>query len=321
MEEEIKKINEAFSNNLNELTHTRNHRYKIVQKRLISFRIKRIHISYITNWFNHSKSILVKNRDIQIKEIRVKYSNVKPNKKALLVGINYVNTEAELRGCVNDVNDLKEILRTKYDYSNSNITTLTDSQATRQNIMSQLTRLLQSGKSGETLFFSFSGHGYFTRDLSGDELDGKDELIVTVDRYAIVDDELKRLIDTHLKKDVTLIALFDNCHSGTILDLPYHYFQGNREIFHDTLSSETKGTVICLSGCRDDQVSIESYFSENFNGALTFHFIQLLNDNKSLTWKTCVEQLRDKLKKNNLSQIPQISCGKKLDLNNLIVSL
>jgi hypothetical protein len=318
MEEEIKKVNETFNAGLSKLINTRNHRYKTVQKWLISFRIKRNHMNYITKWFNNSKLILIKKRHSQIEEIRVKYSTVK---RALLVGINYVNTTAELRGCVNDVNDLKEILKTKYDYPVSNILTLTDSQATRKNILSQLTRLLQSGKSGDTLFFSFSGHGYFTRDLSGDELDGKDELIVTVDKYAIVDDELKALIDAHLKKDVTLIALFDNCHSGTILDLPYHYFKGEHEMFHDSLSSETKGTVICLSGCRDDQVSIESYFSGDFNGALTFHFIQLLNKNNSLTWKACVEQLREILKNKNFSQIPQISTDKKLDLSNLILTL
>ena len=214
------------------------------------------------------------------------------------------------------------MLSNKYNYSPSNILTLTDSQATKQNIMTRLTQLLQSSQPGETLFFSFSGHGYFWNDIyKKDEIDGKDELIVTVDNYAIVDDELKYVIDTYLKENVTLIALFDNCHSGTILDLPYQYFKGEQEMIHHSLSTDTKGTVICLSGCRDDQVSMDAYLQGDFNGALTFNFIDLLKSNDSLTWKACVEQLREKLQAGNFNQVPQITCGTQMDLNTLAVKL
>ena len=154
-----------------------------------------------------------------------------------------------------------------------------------------------------------------------DENDGKDELIVTVDNYAIVDDELKYIIDTYLKENVTLIALFDNCHSGTILDLPYQYFKGDEEMIHHSLSTDTKGTVICLSGCRDDQVSMDAYLEGDFNGAMTYNFIKLMKENESLSWKACVEQLREKLQAGNFNQVPQITCGRQMDLNTLSVKL
>lgn len=339
MEQEITNVNLSYNIELQTLITKRDQYYKTIRSWLISFRIKQNYTKYVARWFHRDYTILTTNRDNKIREIRLQYSNANMNsnansnsnanlnsnanpvKKALLVGINYVGTTAELRGCVNDVNDLKDLLMTKYGYTVSNIVTLTDNRATKQNIMTQLTKLIQNGKSGDNLFFSFSGHGYFTKDLSRDEIDGKDELIISVDNLPIVDDELKSLIDTNLKKNVTLIAIMDTCHSGTVLDLPYQYFKGEQEIIHHSANIDTKGTAICLSGCRDDQVSMDAYLQGDFNGAMTFYFVELLKTNNSLTWKACVEQLREKLENANFTQIPQITCGKKMDLNTLPVAL
>jgi hypothetical protein len=47
-------------------------------------------------------------------------------KKALLVGINYRNTESELNGCINDIINMKDVLITKFGYSIDDITVITD---------------------------------------------------------------------------------------------------------------------------------------------------------------------------------------------------
>lgn len=324
MDEEIRQMNSLYNRDLQNLTRTRDYYYNLIRSWRINNRIKQYYLNYITSWYENQKTILTRKRDAKLREIKSKYNlpAYDPLKKALLVGINYQGTSSQLRGCVNDVNDLKNMLTSKYNYSSSNILTLTDSQATKKNIMTRLTQLLQSSQSGETLFFSFSGHGYFWNDIyKKDEIDGKDELIVTVDNYAIVDDELKYVIDTYLKENVTLITLFDNCHSGTILDLPYQYYKGNQEMIHHSLSIDTKGTVICLSGCRDDQVSMDAYLEGDFNGAMTYNFIKLMKENDSLSWKACVEQLREKLQAGNFKQVPQITCGTQMDLNTLSVKL
>jgi hypothetical protein len=59
------------------------------------------------------------------------------------------------------------------------------------------------------------------KDKNNNEKTGNDQLIVPCDLNEILDDELKSIIQTNLKKDVTLIALFDCCHSGTICDMPW----------------------------------------------------------------------------------------------------
>jgi hypothetical protein len=70
------------------------------------------------------------------------------------------------------------------------------------------------------------GHGGQTPDLDGDEDDGYDEVIYPVDfRSAghIVDDEMHRVMVRPLQPGVRLTAIFDSCHSGSALDLPYIY--------------------------------------------------------------------------------------------------
>lgn len=326
MQREIQQVNGWYRNTMNRITSIRNYRIYRINRMRMNNAVKNIYKRNVYRWYYVQRRRYYNIRITKLREIAKKYANLSskpaPLKKALLIGINYKNTKGELRGCVNDVNDLKKMLTSKYNYSSSNIRTLIDSQATRKNILNQFTQLLRSGKSGETLFVSFSGHGYYWNDIyKKDEIDGKDELIVTVDNYAIVDDELKNIIDANLKENVTLIALFDNCHSGTILDLPYHYFKENKEMIHHSLCKDTKGTVVCLSGCRDDQVSMDAYLQGDFNGALTFHFVEMLSQNHSLTWKKLVDSLRINLQEKKFNQVPQITCGRKMDLDQLRVQL
>lgn len=71
-----------------------------------------------------------------------------------------------------------------------------------------------------------SGHGGQTKDLDGDEDDGYDEVIYPVDFRQvshIVDDEMHDIMVKPLLPGVRLTAIFDSCHSGTALDLPYIY--------------------------------------------------------------------------------------------------
>lgn len=71
-----------------------------------------------------------------------------------------------------------------------------------------------------------AGHGGQTKDLDGDEDDGYDEVIYPVDFRQtghITDDEMHRIMVKPLQSGVRLTAIFDSCHSGTALDLPYIY--------------------------------------------------------------------------------------------------
>ncbi|KAG5297441.1 metacaspase CasA [Histoplasma ohiense] len=160
------------------------------------------------------------------------YSNCTGKRKALLIGINYFGQRGQLRGCINDVKNMSTYLNQNFGYAREDMVILTDdqqnpmSQPTKANILRAMHWLVKDARPNDSLFFHYSGHGGQTKDLDGDEEDGNDEVIYPVDfRSAghIVDDEMHRIMVKSLLPGVRLTAIFDSCHSGSALDLPYIY--------------------------------------------------------------------------------------------------
>jgi hypothetical protein len=250
------------------------------------------------------------------------------NKKALLIGINYIGTPSQLNGCINDINSLKNILTTKYDFKADAetikiITDETVQKPTRDNILAAFKQLLESGAEGDLLFFAYSGHGSNTIDSNRDEVaGGRDEMLISSDLKGIVDDELKALIQTYLKQNVTLFALFDCCFSGTVLDLKYQYLDSldNDNFTINTNEVETNGNVIMISGCNDNQTSADAYINAKYQGAMTWALLSSLNatQTKPLSWRNLLTQMRDTLKTSQFEQLPQLSTGCFMDINKLV---
>jgi len=248
----------------------------------------------------------------------------KVNKNALLIGCNYIGTQYQLSGCINDVENIQTKLKTQYGFNNILIMSdNTSKKPTKVNILDEIKNLLTNANSGDKLFLAFSGHGTYMKDTSGDEKDGLDELFVPLDFNCISDDEIKTFINNNLKKDVTLFALFDCCHSGTLLDLRYQYFDSENydNASENTKETETIGNVIMISGCRDKQTSADAYINSTFQGAMTWAFLDTVNKNPNLSWKELITSMRSSLKTSNYEQIPQLSSGKKLDLTTKICLL
>jgi metacaspase-1 len=150
-------------------------------------------------------------------------------KKALLIGINYFGTKAELRGCINDVNNIHQFITTRYGFNDIQILTddpQSQKKPTRDNILAGFKWLCHDAQPGDSFFLHFSGHGAYQRDEHGDETDGNDETICPVDYERsgmITDDVMHTMLVDSLPKGSKLTAIFDCCHSGTMLDLPFTY--------------------------------------------------------------------------------------------------
>uniref|UniRef100_A0A7S1XHI8 Peptidase C14 caspase domain-containing protein n=2 Tax=Compsopogon caeruleus TaxID=31354 RepID=A0A7S1XHI8_9RHOD len=141
-------------------------------------------------------------------------------KKALLIGCNYPGSNAELKGCVNDVMTMKEILTTVKGFSESDITILIDTDSkftspTGANIRKALDSMIPMVSSGDVLFVHFSGHG--TQITSMDEKDWKNEALCPTDMNLIPDDDLKEWT-SKLPQGLHLTVVTDCCHSGGMLD-------------------------------------------------------------------------------------------------------
>ena len=158
-------------------------------------------------------------------------------KKALLIGINYTGHSAGvLRGCHNDCLNMKTYICSEQGYNDNNIVLLMDQPGTpasgmptRANITNAMKWLMKDARAGDSLFLHYSGHGGQVADTDGDEEDGMDETLVPLDYQSagqITDDELHLLLVAPMPEGVKMTCVFDCCHSGTILDLPYVYKPG-----------------------------------------------------------------------------------------------
>ena len=167
----------------------------------------------------------------QAEEANEKLGQVTGRRKALFIGINYYGQKGELRGCINDVHNIKNFLSKTYRIDE--VLVLTDDQTsnpdklpTRKNILAAFRWLRNGAKSGDSLIMHYSGHGGSVKDTDGDEEDGMDETLVPLDYQRsgqIVDDEIHDVLVRGLPKGVRLTAIMDCCHSESMLDLPYIY--------------------------------------------------------------------------------------------------
>lgn len=286
-------------------------------------KIQKIHlINAVKNIYNYN----IKRLTILFSENKTKIEKLTPRKKSLLIGINYIGTPNELNGCINDVNNVNECLQ-KYSITNSVILTdLTDKKPTKQNIINELTNLLDYSNIGDFNFFLFSGHGGYTFDRSGDEMDRRDEMIYPLNTQSpILDDELRKIIDQKLRKDIRLFMLFDSCFSGTILDLRYQYLDSeNYNILTvNPRVQPTKGQIVTISGCTDRQTSADTVVDytgkKMYSGAMTYAFLKTIQDlGSNISFKTLIQYMRKILKENGYEQIPQLLSGQELNIDDTI---
>jgi hypothetical protein len=140
-------------------------------------------------------------------------------KKALLVGINrYPDPGNELKGCVNDVRMVEELLRERFGFvGGSDTRILTDARATTKAILGGLAWLAKGAAPGDSLVFHYSGHGSQVPDRHGDEADRLDEILCPYDLdwdHPLTDDDLARAC-AGIPEGVLLTVILDCCHSGT----------------------------------------------------------------------------------------------------------
>ncbi|KAK7328145.1 hypothetical protein VNO77_22241 [Canavalia gladiata] len=235
------------------------------------------------------------------------------NKRALLIGISYWTQVNSLKGSVNDVQSIKYFLIHKLGFPSDSIRMLTDDPEeksplripTKHNMRMAMRWLVEGCRSGDSLVFHFSGHGSQEVDSNMDEVDGYDEAICPVDyehEGKILDDEINATIVRPLPRGAKLHALIDTCFSGTILDLPfmcrmnrkgYYGWEDHRHPVAGYKGSRG-GLAICISACDDDgnAADTSAFSGVESTGALTYSFIQAMQDESNLTYGRLLNSMR-----------------------------
>jgi len=191
----------------------------------------------------------------------------------LFIGCRYPGSSAELAGCTNDlkqaIQTCQKLLGVRFkaiyigvdDGTREDFFDIQDRQnirvelfyPNRRNMESYYVRVLQEAAQDSFIWLHFSGHGGNQRDENGDEDDGRDETVIPSDyerNGVIVDDWLHDQI-VQRNPDVSMVACFDCCHSGSMLDL----------------EGWEQSKVVCMSGCQDDQTSADCSPSDPTKGA------------------------------------------------------
>jgi len=256
--------------------------------------------------------------------------DIKPQtKRAVLFGIRYKNTENELEGCVNDANNMGILLQTEFGYLEQNITIVTDDDdvfpPTKKNILNTLKKAVKQTKAGDTLTVFFSGHGTQQLCEEGDEdnnedTPGFDDALCPCDyddNGGITDDMLYHILVENLAVGAKVRAIFDCCHSGTCLDLKYAIKNSNEYIHNEKQQAEDVTDALLISGCRDNQISLDTIMEQKHTGLLTWALLQCLQQ-KNQTWQELLDSLHVLIAKQGEEQIPVLSVSKQSTFCNLI---
>ena len=261
--------------------------------------------------------------------------------KALLVGINkYPDPRNELRGCVNDILDMEYFITDANKvYPKQNIKKLTNKDATKKGILTQLKWLIEGAEAGDQLLFHYSGHGAQAPTLfTSLEKDGLDEIICPYDfdgtnKTSLRDKEFAQLF-AGIPKGVHFVWISDSCHAEDLSRDPfkldeedfmannthYRFFTGlshfdNSEDEANDLAGIAIGKIApiisplngaLLSACQSHELSADTYINKRFIGAFTHYLIENLNkysDTKNM--RSIIEIVNKDLGKNGYDQNPQ----------------
>ncbi|TFY81426.1 hypothetical protein EWM64_g2586 [Hericium alpestre] len=200
--------------------------------------------------------------------------------------------------------------------------------------------LVEDAHPHDSLFFHYSGHGGQTKDLDGDEVDGYDEVIFPEDYQSagtLTDDVLHDVMTSPAwvspdgmytwltmrrgSADMTrfMQAVFDSCHSGSILDLPYLYHsngraKGSQVSARFRADKTTPADVISWSGCKDSQTSADTTENGVAVGAMSYAYMKVLKRNPDISYQDLLRGIRAILKE-RYSQKPQLSSSHRIDTN------
>jgi len=263
-------------------------------------------------------------------------------KRALLIGINkYKIDGADLRGCVNDVEDLSAALVEFHGFKKSDIKTLTDGAATKKAMQAGIKALLKESSKGDVVLLHYSGHGSNVPDDNGDEADGRDEILCPTDLNwddPFRDDWLRSAFDG-LKEGVNFTVIMDCCHSGTntrailppdapikerYLPSPWglkavetgrglpkkvtsELRRSSRAIRKSKDIIKADLAEVLITGCRDTQTSADAFINGRYNGALTYSLVEAIKKAKGkLTYNELHDKASAALKAKNFDQVPQL---------------
>lgn len=224
------------------------------------------------------------------KKTATKNAGTSSKARALVVGLTRVDPNhyggwdgrSGCWGCDDDASNMRALLeREGYE-----VTMFIDDKATLKAVQDELKAASSGAKAGDTFFFYYSGHGDRVEDQKKgtkghDEADGWDETLCLFDGQ-LRDDVLN---DTWVAfpKGSAIFILSDCCHSGTNYRGLGRVNQAVNFVRDLNGDPRMKASLLHISGCRDEQVSI----GEDDGGVFTIAAVNIWDKGRFQgTWDT-----------------------------------
>lgn len=218
------------------------------------------------------------------------------HKIALIVAVSDYSPEtSDLPGIKTDINRIKNLL----DSWEFNTTILYNKDSIK--LKDYLKKYKKTLNSSDTFVFYYTGHGSYTKDINGDEDDGKDETIVLSDgseNMNFLDDDLGYYF-SHIKAKKLL--LFDSCHSGTAFKSPSNIVPKSilskfvRKVIYTGVKGDDNITseYIAITAAQDSEESLASEDGSFFTSVLIKQLSKPKSINKS--FKEITDEVTDKI--------------------------
>jgi hypothetical protein len=218
--------------------------------------------------------------------------------KAVLIGIQKYEMSSmhSLDGPYADIQNMSKFIKSinlkcaikiLSDRRSNNILTESSDfiEATKNNIINELSNIYKGVNENECVFVYYSGHGSNINSQNKDEYDTQyDQVMNVVNNEIIIDSELHELLVSNRPPNIDTFVIMDCCHSGDMLDLDYKLinsrfsrirnFNKNKDKIN---KNNMRGKTIMISGCSFTQSTTDA----PKGGAFTKRFLDIMNDNNN----------------------------------------
>ncbi len=148
-----------------------------------------------------------------------------------------------------------------------------------EKVLEDLLLTLNEIKGKVFLFIHYSGHGYRLRDKKTNRRFNNG---ICVDKeFYLKGTELMKSFFSKLRKGINIFCLWDACHTGSFLDLPYRYLpRSDKWVKSNEYPKFTnlKCRIMSISACDDEEFEIQVYDNDkNYHGSLTASFLKIRN--------------------------------------------
>jgi hypothetical protein len=235
-------------------------------------------------------------------------------RKALLIGINNYPAPYKLRDAINNEIVWRDTLRKK---AFTSFRFLSNNLATRSNILGAMDALVRSAKATDQLAIVVSSHGSYAPDQDGDETDGRDEGVVSVDMQLIRDDEIRAILD-RLPQGSTADLFFDCCYSGTATKSkesdqripkfipPYALRSIPKKVAQPPRKSPAPMNHCLWAACKDNEQAFQVCVDGTYWGAFSLYCAAAVRSANSRAYD--IEYTQRMVARLGIPQTPQLEC-------------